>query len=104
MDIDDTSMEDGLRRHHRNQPKESYLSKIVKTSNLETVDYTLKTSRQEKIFTVSKVTSVNLSSDLHTEMIHFDKLKDGTWLMCYTKGSLKEFDDNLNRKKKKKKK
>jgi len=60
---------------------------------METVEYTLKTVNQEKKITISKVTGVKLGKG--KEFIHLDRLKDGTWRMVYTEGTLTEYE-NIN--------
>ncbi len=46
------------------------------------------TDNQEIELDVNKIISVNLSED--KEFIYFDKLKDGTWRMVHTKGTIYE--------------
>jgi len=55
---------------------------------METVEYLLKTIKNEKKLTISKVTHVKVSSK---NFIYFDKLEDGTWRMVYTNDELKTY-------------
>ena len=54
---------------------------------MDTVKHIIKTPNQEVKIQISKISHIK---KCNKDFIYFDKLKDGTWRMCYTNEMLKD--------------